>query len=98
MNQRERLRYLADYFKNESDEYRNITVPEDQEGQRRLLRSLMNVRMPGKIEMKPLDIQDAYLSERIKENGIVSGEEIPVYKDKISVWQGDITRALYKIL
>ena len=69
MNQRERLRYLADYFKNESDEYRNITVPEDQEGQRRLLRSLMNVRMPGKIEVKPLDIQDAYLSERIRENG-----------------------------
>ena len=46
MNQRERLRYLIDSFLKESDEYRNVAVPDDEEGQKRLLRSLMNGRMP----------------------------------------------------
>lgn len=92
MNQRERLRYLIDKFKNESDEYSDITVPEDEDDQRRLLRSLMNVRMPGRMDSKTIEVQDEYLSERIRENGIVYLEDIPVSKDKISIWQGDITR------
>ncbi len=92
MNQRERLRYLIDKFKNESDEYSDITVPEGVDDQRRLLRSLMNVRMPGRMDSKTIEVQDEYLSERIRENGIVYLEDIPVSKDKISIWQGDITR------
>lgn len=92
MDQRERLRYLIDKFKSESDEYSDITVPEDEDDQRRLLRSLMNVRMPGRMDSKTIEVQDEYLSERIRENGIVYLEDIPVPKDKISIWQGDITR------
>ncbi len=92
MNQRERLRYLIDIFKNESDEFSDIAVPEDEGGQRRLLRSLMNVRMPGRMDSKMVEVQDEYLSERIRENGIVTLEDIPISKDRLSVWQGDITR------
>ena len=39
-----------------------------------------------------LAVQDAYLQERIRENGIVEPVDIPVVRDCISIWQGDITR------
>ena len=32
------------------------------------------------------------MKERIRENGIVKLADIPVIRDGISVWQGDITR------
>ena len=41
MNRKERLDYLVEQF---SVEYRDLKTPEDQEGKKRLLRSLMNLR------------------------------------------------------
>ena len=41
MNRKERLDYLVEQF---SVEYRELKSPEDQEGKKRLLRSLMNLR------------------------------------------------------
>ena len=52
----------------------------------------MNVRMPRGISDDVLKVQDEYLTERISENGIVELKDIPVIKDGMSVWQGDITR------
>ena len=46
MTQNERLDYLVGSFKDESPEYKRVRIPEDTEGKQRLLRSLMNVRMP----------------------------------------------------
>ena len=37
-------------------------------------------------------MQDEYLQERIRENGIVTLSEIPVIRNGMSIWQGDITR------
>lgn len=92
MNQRERLRYLIDSFLKESDEYKDIAVPDDEEGQKRLLRSLMNVRMPGSMDAEALRVQDAYLEERIREMGAVSLKDISPAKGNMYIWQGDITR------
>ena len=47
VNQQQRLDYLVESFKNEAPEYRRVVIPNDTEGKQRLLRSLMNVRMPG---------------------------------------------------
>ena len=52
----------------------------------------MNIRMPRKMDPAVLAVQDAYLQERIRENGIVELTDIPEIKDGISIWQGDITR------
>jgi len=62
----------------------------------------MNVRMPGKISEELLGVQDDYLQEELEEKGIVDISDIPVIRekygsrflhgDKISLWQGDITR------
>lgn len=92
MNQNERLDFLIDAFKEDSLEYKNLKVPDDMEGKKRILRSLMNIRMPRQIKNEVLQIQDDYLKERIDENGIVKLSDIPVIENNISIWQGDITR------
>ena len=91
MTQEERLAYLAEAFAADAPEYRTA-VPADTEGRRILLRSLMNVRMPKPMDPEVLRIQDAYLQERASEKGVVSPDDIAVVRDRISVWQGDITR------
>ncbi len=99
--QTERLAYLVERFKEDSAEYRDLETPKDVAGKKRILRSLMNVRMPKALPPEVLEVQNAYLRERNRENGIVSLPEIPTiadagsrhpFADRISVWQGDITR------
>ncbi len=90
--QEQRLDTLVEAFKADSVQFQNLKTPEDQEGKRRILRSLMNVRMPKKLDDSVLALQDEYLRERIREKGIVTLSEIPVIRDGMSIWQGDITR------
>lgn len=92
MTQEERLDYLVEEFKADSGEYKNLAVPKELEGKRRILRTLMNIRMPKDMSGEVLRIQDEYLTERIRENGIVELSDIPITKGCISIWQGDITR------
>lgn len=103
MNQEERLDYLIRKLCTESGEYQNIKVPEGlMQGRPRLLRSLMNVRMPKPIDTEFLKIQDEYLKEEALAKGIVTLSDIPTiekqykskskYADRLSIWQGDITR------
>ena len=49
MNQSERRIYLIKELLNENSRYEDIEIPADVQGQKRLLRSLMNVRMAGSI-------------------------------------------------
>jgi O-acetyl-ADP-ribose deacetylase (regulator of RNase III) len=102
MNQKERLGYLVEKFKEDSVRYRNMELPESDEEKRTVLRSLMNIRMPSELEAEVLRVQDEYLSERAREKGIVTLSDIPAvsesinsshpHANKISIWQGDITR------
>lgn len=90
--QEERLDYLIDEFKIDSEEYKDIEVPKDIDGKRRILRSLMNVRMPKDMSFDAIQVQDEYLLERAEEKGIVRLTDIPEIRDGLSIWQGDITR------
>ena len=94
MTQKERLNYLVDAFKADSGEYRNLTVPDDNEEKRTILRSLMNIRMPGELDSETLSVQDEYLQARATEKGVVTLSDIPQVKSdpRLSIWQGDITR------
>lgn len=78
----------------EMGQYRGIAVPEEEEAQKRLLRSLMNVRPPMAAGKEFLALQDAYLSEETKRRGIVDCAALkPVQEgSRICLWQGDITR------
>ena len=101
MNQQERLDYLVERFKEDSGEYRHLKTPADTGGKKRLLRSLMNIRMPKMMAPSVIAVQDEYLKERNRENGIISPDEILTiaeqgsdhdFADMLSIWQGDITR------
>ncbi len=92
MTQEQRLDTLVEAFKADSVQYKDLQTPEDNEGKRRILRSLMNIRMPRKLDDSLLTLQDEYLRERIRENGIVTLSKIPVIRNGMSIWQGDITR------
>ena len=100
--QEDRLDYLLEEFKKDSLWYKDLEVGEDYQEKRRALRSLMNIRMPGAMDPEVLEVQDDFLRKEAVEKGIVTLEEIPTvarqygsqrtFADKISVWQGDITR------
>ena len=90
--QEQRLDTLVEAFKADTVQYKDLQTPEDNEGKRRILRSLMNIRMPKKLDDSILAVQDEYLRERIRENGIVTLSKIPVMRNGMSIWQGDITR------
>ena len=100
--QEERLDYLLEAFKADSADYKDLRISGDTESKRRLLRSLMNIRMPRPMAREILLVQDEYLKERAEERGIVSLDMIPSiaesleskrpFADTLSLWQGDITR------
>ncbi len=92
MTQDQRLQFLVEAFKADSCEYQALTTPKDTGGRRRLLRSLMNIRLPGMMPENILRVQDDYLQGRAREKGVVTQDDIPELRDGISVWQGDITR------
>ena len=92
ITQEERLDYLVEEFKTDSGEYKDFETPKDAEGKRRVLRSLMNIRMPRNISSDVLRVQDEYLKGRSEEKGIVTLSDIPEIRNGLSIWQGDITR------
>ncbi len=92
MTQSERLDYLVEAFIEDSKEYGDLRIPNDPEEKRKILRSLMNIRMPSSMSEEVLSVQDDYLTERNREKGIVTLNDIPEIKDGLSIWQGDITR------
>ncbi|MBQ9016210.1 MAG: protein-ADP-ribose hydrolase [Firmicutes bacterium] len=101
MTQEQRLDWLVEEFKEDSGTYRDLETPEQADGKRQLLRSLMNIRMPRPMGEEVLRVQDAYLLGRAQEKGVVRLADIPVITKtpadsdlggEISIWQGDITR------
>ena len=69
-----------------------MQIPSDAGEQKMLLRSLMNIRMPGEMDHAFLQIQDAYLSEENEKKGIVTLADIREVQPDLSIWKGDITR------
>lgn len=91
MNQTENRRFLISELLKEQPEFRQITIPSDEVGQKRLLRSLFNIRMPAPVSDEFIAVQDEYLREETRKKGITEiGALTPVEQD-IYLWQGDIT-------
>lgn len=92
MTQEERRIYLIDYLKEEDNEFKNIEIPIEKEEQKRLLRSLMNIRPAKPISNEFLTVQDAYLQGEIEEKGIIALSDLNPVQSGIYLWQGDITQ------
>lgn len=91
MTQEERLDFLISYLINENADYKNIIVPENPAEKRRLLRSLMNVRMPAPVSEDFLKAQDAYLQLESAKKGVTKPRDLTPVEPGIALWQGDIT-------
>lgn len=91
MTQTERRRFLIEYLLNESPRYKDVEIPEDEAGQKYLLRSLMNVRevLPASDEF--LRIQDEYLQETNRSHGITDIADLEPVQGDLYLWRGDIT-------
>ncbi len=89
MTQTERRLYLIEYLLSERGE--RIEIPRDEYNQKRLLRSLFNIRMPRETSEEFLQIQDAYLQEESWRKGITNIADLEPVQDGIYLWQGDIT-------
>ena len=91
MNQEERRVYLIQYLLNEDSKYEDISIPNNEFDQKKLLRALMNVRIPKSISNQFITVQDAYLKEEINKKGIVSIDNLDEIQKDLYIWQGDIT-------
>lgn len=91
MTQKERLFYLIQYLINENTQYNGLEIPDSEKEQKRLLRSLMNVRPPKPILQEFLHIQDTYLAEENHKKPITSLTDLTPIRNGIYLWKGDIT-------
>ena len=91
MTQEERRLYLIRVLLDERAEYKQIAVPGDEHSQRKLLRSLLNVRPASDISPAFLSVQDNYLSEELALKGITDAASMTPIEGKLCLWQGDIT-------
>ena len=77
----------------ELPQYRDMQIPADEDEQKRLLRSLMNIRSARPISEEFLAVQDEYLSEEVAGKGITESDSLPVSSldERLILWRGDIT-------
>lgn len=91
MTQAERRTFLIQKLLNEQPRYKDIQIPQDTAGQKRLLRSLLNIRMPKRVSEDFLAVQDEYLREETAVKGITDLADLLPISDGLYLWQGDIT-------
>ena len=102
-NKSERTDLFLEKLKKDSPRYSGLeTTGYSLAEKKNTIRSLMNIRMPGALSDELVNLQDEYLQEERKAKGVVVLADIPTVReqfnsgfphaDKISIWQGDITR------
>ena len=96
MTQKERRIFLIRVLLQENPRYRDLHIPSGEAEQRRLLRSLMNVRPPYPIGEDFLTVQDAYLQEETARMGVTDIADLTPVEPGIYLWQGDITTILMR--
>ena len=93
MTQKERREFLIQYLLEENPKYENIEIPQSDDEQKYLFRSLVNVRPPLPASEDFLTVQNEYLMEENKSHGITDIkdlESVPLESD-LYLWRGDIT-------
>lgn len=91
MTQEERRIFLIQKLLAEQPRYKDLQIPKENAEQKRLLRSLFNIRIPKSISGDFLVVQDEYLREETAEKGITDLADLSPASDGLYLWQGDIT-------
>ena len=66
-------------------------IPADEGEQRQLLRGLMNIRAPQRMDAEFLKTQDEYLQAETAAKGITDIDDLTPVQPGLYLWQGDIT-------
>ncbi len=91
MTHEEKRLYLIKTLLAEQPRCRNIEIPADEKGQKDLLRSLMNVRLPAPLSDEYIGIESDYLKEETAAKGITRLADLAPVGDGVYLWKGDIT-------
>ena len=86
MTQAERRIYLIKKLLQEQP-----PIPTTPQEQQKLLRALLNIRLPAPISAEFLAVQDAYLQAETAAKGITDIADLEPIRPGIYLWQGDIT-------
>lgn len=78
---------LLEYFIKE-DKRLNVSIPDDYEDKRMLLRGIINIREPKAISEEILNLEDKLLELELKDKNIINAIDLD---NKVSLYQGDIT-------
>ena len=96
MDRLEQIRRINRLLLEDQPQYQEdaLQFPPDMASQRRLMRSLMNVRYPKILPDELIRAQDELLSAERDEKGIVHVSQLPstAADPRMIIWQGDITR------
>ena len=91
MTQKEKRKYLIKRLLDEDSRYRGMAVPDNEHEEKRILRSLFNIRLPRRIDKDFLEIQNEYLQNELELLGIIDAEDLIPIQDDLYLWEGDIT-------
>ena len=91
MTQAQRRLLLIQSLLKENPAYRDLGIPAEPESPRQLLRGLMNIRAPQRIEADFLKMQDAYLQGETAAKVITDIADLTPIQPGLYLWQGDIT-------
>lgn len=93
MTHEEKRIYLIRELLAELPDCSGMGIPDHEGEQKRLLRSLMNIRPPRPVSDQFLRIQDEYLREETARKGITDAAALSAsgLDDRLLLWKGDIT-------
>lgn len=94
LTQEERLDYLLRSLAEEEAHTEELALPASIEEKKKLLRAFFNIRPPEPVSTDFLAVQNAYLTEETRRQGIIDSTELPpaALNNRLCLWQGDITR------
>ncbi len=81
--------FLINYLIDERNEV--IEIPVNFDEKRKLLRALMNIRMPNEVSQEFIKVQNDFLTAETLSKDLTSVEDIEEVKGKLMLWQGDIS-------
>ena len=93
MTHEEQRFWLIRELQKSSSQLSNYRIPDDEQGQKDLLRALMNIWIPEPLSDEFLAIQDEYLAEENRREGITDIMDLAPLKldERLYLWQGDMT-------
>ena len=91
MTHEEQRLWMIRELQKEKTRLSNREIPDDEQGQKNLLRGLMNIRLPKPLSDEYIKTESEYLKAETAAKGITRLSDLSPSENDIYLWQGDIT-------